>query len=323
MGLTQLTELFDVYNKSLAVVQPNIGEAFVCPICLQKFGREAIINRGLTLEHVPPRSIGSAIITLTCKQCNSEIGNRLQNQMKNYVIKKAFSIGRVPKGGIPARAEIEGQAWSMVVKEVVRDEQGRRRIKCSSLPTHVSPQVWPNNPSEMIDKKAHVSLRLRSSQDTVNVAYLHSAYLALFYYLGYPYITQRLLDPVRDKIVSFSTKGGIPHVIRAPGVYLDPRDRTLEIGLLWQSLKISCLTVVIAGELIVMPFLNNSYIRIFETLYEAYKAKLEGRKLSKRKLGIRVTPLLIDPDCKFSTGFRFEDGGLVYNNIQALKLVPN
>ncbi len=316
MGLKQLNELFDVYNKSLTVFQSNIGEAFVCPICLQKFGREAVESRSLTVEHVPPRSIGSSITTLTCRECNNSIGNRLQNQMKNYVTEKEFLAGIVPDKGIPAQAEVDGFSWSFVIRQV----PGKGRVTGFSLLSHLPRRMEPSDFGEFAGKRAQLSLRLRSSPDVVNAAYLHSAYLVLFHYMGYPYIMQRVLAPVREKITSFSTKGGIPHVIHAPGVYLNPRDRTIEIGLLWQSLDVSCLGLIIAGELVLMPFLDDSYIKIFEVLYEAYKAKLAGEK--GRKLQIGATPLLIDPTCKFSTHFRFEDGGLVYNNIQALKLAP-
>ncbi len=318
MSLKQLNKLFDTYNKSLAVVKSDIGETFVCPICLREFGRDTITNRSLAVEHVPPRSIGSCITTLTCRTCNNNVGNRLQNQMKNYVTEKEFLAGKVPKRGIPARAEVEGFSWSFVIREIV----GEGRITGFSSPSHLPQQMKPSDFDEFVGKKAKLSLRLKQSPNVVNAAYLHSAYLALFHYLGYPYIMQPMLRPIREKITSFSTKGGIPHVIHAPGVFLNPRDRNIEIGMLWQSLDVSCLTVIIAGELVVMPFLNDSYTRIFEILYQAYKAKLEGRKDKKRKAGIKATPLLIDPECKFSTHFQFQDAGLIYDDTKALKLVP-
>lgn len=313
MGLKQLNQLFDVYSKSLSVVNPGIGEAFVCPLCLQTFGRDAIQARTLSVEHVPPRSIGSSIATLTCRQCNNTVGNRLQNQMKNYVRKKEFWGGRVIQP-IPARAEMAGTTWSFVITEVTR----KRSVKGFSLPTHVPPQIWPTDPSVFVGKQVHISLRLRSSPNVVNAAYLHSAYLTMFHYMGYQYIMQPALDPVRTKIASFSTKGGIPHRLHVPGVYLDPRDSRIEIVMFWQSIDVSCLCVIVGGEVVLMPFMNDSYVNIFQMLYE-HTEKVENRE--KRRLPLRAAALLIDPGVKFFTGFKFESAEPI-DNVQALKLVP-
>lgn len=323
MRIKKLNELFNVYNKSLITIRPKIGETFICPICLQEFGRNTIDNGDLTIEHIPPQSIGSSIETMTCRTCNNKIGSKLQNQMKNYVTKQDISIGQVPERGIPAYAEINDKKLNMVIKEVIRDKQGKTSFKSFSDLTHNAPQVWPSNADEIINKKIHISLRLKSSNDAVCAAYLHSAYLALFNYLGYPYIMQPVFDPIRQKIASLSTKGVIPHVIHVPGLYLNPRDKIIEINLLWQSLDISCFAVVIAGELVIMPFFNDSYIKLYEILYDACKAKSEGRNIDISKCWFGITPLIIDINCRYFTSFQFVDGGRVFNNIKALKLAPN
>lgn len=312
--VTQLNQLFDLYRKSLSMVNPSTDEVFVCPLCLQVFGRDAIESRSLSIEHVPPSSIGASVTTLTCTQCNNTAGNCLQNQMEEYVRHKEFMGGRVPKRGMPARAEIGDSAWSFVITQI----PGQGRMTGFSLGSHVSPKLWPTDLSLLVGKEAHVTLKLRYSSDIVNVAYLHSAYLALFHCMGYLYIMQRALNSVRDKIASFSTKGGIQHRLHVPGLHMDPRNSGIEIGMFWKTIDVSCLVVLVAGEVVLMPFMNDSYIDIFQMIQESLK-KARDERQSDLRLG--MARLLIDPEVKFSKGFTFKCAEPI-DGATTLRLVP-
>lgn len=319
MSFIQLNELFNDYSRSLNVIKPRITDGFVCPICFREFGRDAITNRLLTREHVPPKKIWSSIATLTCKQCNNTVGSKLQNHMKRYVQLKEFSAGQVPKRGMPAQVEVNGRTWSTVITEVTGNTAtGKRVFKSVSDPGHVPPKMWPTDPSVLMGKQAHVSLRLRYSMDAVNVSYLHSAYLALFHNMGYPYIAQPVLEPVRKKINSFSAQGEIPHRLNMPGIPLDSRNGKIEIGICWQTIDASCLMVLIAGDVVLMPFMNDSYVEIFEVFQEHINRIIEGKS---SKLPIGFAPLIIHPMIRFSTGFRFEQAGPL-DGIPALQIVP-
>ena len=52
-------------------VKFHMVDAFICPLCLHTY---AIGNTELTLEHVPPESVGGKPILITCKACNSNRG---------------------------------------------------------------------------------------------------------------------------------------------------------------------------------------------------------------------------------------------------------
>lgn len=136
-----LENLFEIYSKSLNLIDPKIGESFVCPICLNKFSRNAIDRRSLSLEHVPPKCIGHSIVTMTCTECNNSVGNHLQNQMKNYVRKKELWGGR--KGNpIPAVAYIDGNRWSFILTGITKEGH----VEGFSSQSHVSPHfgyaIW-------------------------------------------------------------------------------------------------------------------------------------------------------------------------------------
>src|SRR5688572_28923397 len=48
---------------------------YVCPLCVRGLRADALAARLLSIEHVPPRSVGGKPLTLTCKECNSRAGH--------------------------------------------------------------------------------------------------------------------------------------------------------------------------------------------------------------------------------------------------------
>ena len=67
---------------------PDLDDVIVCPICMKLFPREALVNDDnyidhLTLEDVPPKSLGGKVLTLTCKICNNTAGSKLESHLKN------------------------------------------------------------------------------------------------------------------------------------------------------------------------------------------------------------------------------------------------
>jgi hypothetical protein len=91
MGKSKLEFFFDIYAENLSVVrhntknlvfEPDIEDIVICPICFDRyFSRESLFSRELTLEHVPPRSLGGSVRTFTCKNCNNWAGSKLESQL--------------------------------------------------------------------------------------------------------------------------------------------------------------------------------------------------------------------------------------------------
>lgn len=49
-----------------------------CPLCFTPFtSAEASSGRTVTLEHVPPKSLGGKVLCLTCKSCNASAGSKV------------------------------------------------------------------------------------------------------------------------------------------------------------------------------------------------------------------------------------------------------
>jgi hypothetical protein len=81
-------------------------DIYVCPLCLeidyeQRSGRftchtdAAIEDRSLTVEHVPPESLGGGPLLLTCKDCNNTAGHELDADARKRENSRDAFLGRV------------------------------------------------------------------------------------------------------------------------------------------------------------------------------------------------------------------------------------
>ena len=55
---------------------------YVCPICWDPFTVEALDDGRLSMEHVPPQSVGGCELLLTCTVCNNRAGTKLDAAAK-------------------------------------------------------------------------------------------------------------------------------------------------------------------------------------------------------------------------------------------------
>ena len=122
---------FKKYSKNFKLIRDKLGskmiveldgkevefpdEVYLCPICFEPFFEKDIYeskSNFLTLEDVPPQSLGGKQILLTCKNCNNESGRVLDNLLKMSMeteqvfkrktkapIKTRFQIGESNIGG--------------------------------------------------------------------------------------------------------------------------------------------------------------------------------------------------------------------------------
>ena len=63
--------------EALHRLRPDFPRLYVCPICGRGFVEQALSNGMLTLEHVPPRSMGGRRLVLTCRDCNARAGHMM------------------------------------------------------------------------------------------------------------------------------------------------------------------------------------------------------------------------------------------------------
>ena len=158
-----------------------------CPICLTPFERAAVEDgREVTLEHVPPRGLGTSSIAmcLTCAPCNNAAGEGVDHAAASW----ARSTTRSTKVRVdfPGAPPLTGY-WTLGDNGglVVRGRPG------------VEPQLTA-------DVKFQISFQLPKLRLAV-VSHLKSAYLSVFSLLGqhgYRYAESKALLPVRQQIMN-------------------------------------------------------------------------------------------------------------------------
>ena len=88
-------KLFDKYSANLHLLHDNgllphlrlpHNQTFICPVCLNPFSVDDLDTtkeNHLTLEDVPPKSLGGKPTILTCKVCNNTAGQQIDVQLFN------------------------------------------------------------------------------------------------------------------------------------------------------------------------------------------------------------------------------------------------
>lgn len=196
-----------LFNVGANAARSTLGirgvDTYVCPLCLRGFGREAVMNGTLTLEHVPPRSQGGRAILLTCRPCNSTAGHTVDAALaRRDDALAAFPalVGRPTDTPVEGRATVEGVDVNV---EIANSE--------SALHLTISPHI--NDPNAVANwfealyerslaGRGSFRLSLRRGFDGARalIGDLKSAYLVAFCSLGYVFILQEGLDLVRRQI---------------------------------------------------------------------------------------------------------------------------
>ena len=173
----------------------------VCPLC----GRGFTEARDFTEEHVPPKSVGGAVICVTCRECNSRAGHEV-----DYTLPALARMARL--GG----AIFRGQG----------SYEGPTRVTVGGHTTNAIMAVTPRRVDLVVDPKrndpARAQQQLRWIEDyartgggeirfdtnskfkyahaRARVSLLRAAYLAAFALFGYTYAFDRRLNVVRAQI---------------------------------------------------------------------------------------------------------------------------
>jgi hypothetical protein len=192
--------LFQIYARNLdeiaqhpgvEVEEHRLGE-FMCPLCYRHFPKTALTQgHQLTLEHVPPRSLGGtlATCTLTCQACNNDGGGA---QLDSYLVRRldvADVFADVPRASIDIRYSIKNK------HDEVRNLKGSL-TKVGSDTLHITQQSERMNPSD-IDRvmemfragNTHISAEnVYSETQEAAVAFLRIGYLEAFRRFGYSFL---------------------------------------------------------------------------------------------------------------------------------------
>lgn len=192
---------------STAISKYTSGDSslYYCPICGVGYPEStAITGEDLTLEDVPPKSIGGKPLLLTCRRCNSSAGHTIDVCTANK--RKFEEFGRVvcgqEKGTIPS------------VKLSIADFNIRASI-CTEHSFDVRPFPNANAPATIERYKEYLknlagnnsngfefklSISQKYNHRLFKLSQLKSAFLLIFVWLGYRYAFDPRLEVVRRQI---------------------------------------------------------------------------------------------------------------------------
>ena len=186
-----------------------------CPICLAAFSRDAVKSGdSVSIEHVPPKSVGGVERCLTCSSCNDSAGRTIDQDaaMRNRAIMDAES-GR----GLKLEIDAFGTKRTTYLSPVgIRKSNLNPTLARSSLvdklftepQSHSQETVMLAEFTKGIDFDLGKGITISSkdpSKKYMEVSWLKSAYLLVFCLLGkygYRYAESESITPIREQIMN-------------------------------------------------------------------------------------------------------------------------
>lgn len=224
-----------------------------CPLCQHLFNVDALDDHRLTLEHVPPRSMGGNEMLLICRECNNWAGSSLVHHAATQRSISGFLRGDMRRSE-SVRLSI-GEHWANAEVTASAD-----LIQASILP---SPQNNPpgapddfhdvfisnSSSSESFEFDLKVVFLRRFNEQRVPVSWLCSAFFVGFSVFGYVYTGCAEMEIVRRQIRS-PDEQVIPYFWS-----IDPEAPTelKRIVLVNSSQKLNCLIVQFGTMIIFLP----------------------------------------------------------------------
>jgi len=190
---------------------------YPCPLCLDPFPIEAIADRRLTVEHIPPESVGGSELLLTCAPCNNKSGttfdaeatkvDRLRSLAKgthSSAVPAQFSVNGLPVNGDLFIADANQPDPSAEYEFSIEPQAGGgiyfAPVERINNPTDFArfDQAW--NGLGTAPLRISFSPRIRVDQARASVSWIRSAYLAAFAVLGWHYALQEVFEPLRAQL---------------------------------------------------------------------------------------------------------------------------
>lgn len=179
-------------------VKFHMADAYICPLCLHAY---AIGNTELTIEHVPPESVGGKPILITCKACNSNRGADIDVCLMNEleIVHNLNHLDTIPQKTRLAFNGIEINAHTTFSKtdgfKFMISPDNNNPIEFEGFMTEAK------NAKEGYEIKVVANITNRKRDyDLANIALLKSAYLMAFHELGYMYVLNANTNIIRDQI---------------------------------------------------------------------------------------------------------------------------
>src|SRR5262249_398741 len=152
----------------------------------------------LSLEHVPPKSLGGRPRTLTCKKCNNEAGKMLDSALKRRLVIDDVQA-RIPGARLDVRFSPGEDIWLPATFQY--NEAGNIILQGFFNPKRSSPTAR-QRAQELLEagfERPQIQHREPGRRRT-NIALLRIAYLYAFSLLGYGLIFHPTYQRIREQL---------------------------------------------------------------------------------------------------------------------------
>lgn len=199
-----------LFPESFPELGPEPPPVYVCPLCVstdgsgvqtfRAFPREAVAERTLTAEHVPPKSFGGRALLLTCAKCNHTAGAELDSHARKRENPIDALLGRT--GPIPVRlaagehsvaADFSKPPDHFKLDLLEEEKSGKPGSVAGFRDIVAGPEGSNRDVTISFYADWHLPRRAHAS-------WLRSGYLALFAVIGYRYILDPALAIVQRQI---------------------------------------------------------------------------------------------------------------------------
>ena len=212
MKITKI-KLFELYASNFNVVRNQIkftsiipnDDLFICPMCFQYFTRQETARKNslVTVEDVPPRSLGGKPITLTCVGCNRWAGRELESHL-NHVFDLIEFHNAIPGASLEGKIEYPNIGninahLSFMPNRHLKSEISESRSNPSAILKLLATKG--DNP-ELITIKSSGKRGRPIKYGRAECAILRIAYLIGFSQFGYSYIYSSPISLVRSQILN-------------------------------------------------------------------------------------------------------------------------
>jgi hypothetical protein len=205
-------KIFDVFATNLTYVKTLLGgklsgelpdgtiieinqPMYICPLCLKGYTKVALdqnFHNPLTLEDVPPKSLGGKPLLLTCKECNSKGGYLLDSVLKQHLQSQGF-LKLSPGSKVAGKVSVNKLGAVKSIIEVKENKELFFHVDGNNylVRKHIS-ELQTSELGGKVDFTVNIPSATRAG-----IAILKIGYLLSFNYLG----NLILLSPNIEKIV--------------------------------------------------------------------------------------------------------------------------
>lgn len=274
------SEILKRMSSSSAKFDAAYIGSFVCPTCLKPVPLGS--KSEITEAHIVPKYSGGSLKTYLCKKCNGDFGAKQDHWFGEYVYlvssgKGLFATKKQNRTFIMNGVKVTGKF----------NEADDGTLEFYVYENLMSPEAVSDMKAAETHGRIEITINLPIIKNThsITVGFLTAAYLLWFKELGYSWVFQAHLDPVRAQILN-PNKRVIPSicVADAGGKYFEnPWIGFLEIG------DDSYPCAGIADRLIIFPSFSNP--NVYELL-----AKQAGQQIAVTHEAIRISDYHKFPD---------------------------